>query len=155
MEKNKIIIAVMFIIIISCNNKQNTKEMNSDLIIVKEEQCKDSIIYILPENTILSLEKMIKDKEIFFGSILENSDDNKYSFSFPYIDKFKIDSRTEEILAKTNTYLKVRDLFIPLIRNTDILFAKTGNDSLRFTNDFNYLIITVNRDGALIDGFAY
>jgi len=155
MGKNRLIIficagLVWFICLNSCKKEESIQAES-----MKKNVYKDSIIYVLPQNTLLSLEKIMKGNEVTYGNIISNSDENRYTLSFPYKGKYIINNRTKELISKSNLFLKMNDSYIPLVNETDYLFSNLIRDSINFTNDFNFCYIIVNREGLLIDGFAY
>ena len=95
---------------------------------------------------------MITGKKISFCWV-GYFEDNCY-FSFPYDDKTLYTKRDSLLLKKTNTYLKLKDKFLPVVSTFDECFSNIPRTQ-GYINDFNYCSVYVNRRGELLSHIEY
>jgi hypothetical protein len=150
MEKinSKIIILLCFALAIMQSCCKNNKQA-----IIVNNYC-DSIIYELPEETTKQISDFISDKQTFFCYIISESAENQYHFNFPYIDKYCLSNRDSMLLSKTNIYLKIKDIYYPVIHDVDDMFSNIPRIG-GCINDFNFCFVKVDARGNLISSFAY
>lgn len=142
------------LLLVSCNyqNKSSMSSTIGDTIYVEKS---DSMVYKLPEKTTNVIINMIIDKEVSHCNISKSVDnENEYNFSFSYVDKTFYTQRDTVLLSRTNTYLKLKDRYLPVITEFDDVFSNIPQESFPI-NDFNFCFVTVNSRGELIDSFAY
>ena len=154
----KILSPLLIIIFFSfCQRKQkveidNANDLMGDFAIISEVSkgqinC-DSIIYKLPQKTENIFHDMIKYKNVSFCSLVANSTDNQFSFSYSQHQPTSTDSI---LLTKTNRYLNIKGQYYPLL--DDDSFADIPR-----THQLDHLkscFITVDEKGNLITGFDY
>ncbi len=140
--------------LMSCVKNETLIENSTKNVNVAISNC-DSIIYKLPDKTTDLILKMIEGKKVSFCSLVCNFKGNRYSFSFPYDDKYIYFKRDTILLNKTGTFLNLHGKYYPVIHATDDLFIDIPRDSLFAFNEFKSCIIAVNNCGEVVDGFAY
>ena len=149
MENKTSLIIMLVCIFFSCNMKKNNKVFNTTI------NNKDSIVYELPIQTTNKIVEMLANKKVSHCGLICNSDNNKYTFSFPYDDKCYYSKRDTILLNKTNTFLKLNIRYIPIIHLTDILFSNISINNNGSINDFNYCFVVVDAKGKMIESFEY
>ena len=143
-------------LIIGCNTpKDNNTIVNiTDTIIIKEYVfVKDSIIYELSKKATNEILEMIANKKVSRCGLIRNGFD-EYTFSFTYDNIYFYTNRDSLLLEKTNTYLKLKDKYLPVISEFDNLFFNYIASS-SVINDFNYCYVRVDARGNLLGSFDW
>ena len=111
MEKIKILMfSVLAILVSSCNRKVENSPNKEIELIINEYKC-DSIIYELPEGTTKIILAMLENKIVSHCNI-STTENDQYTFSFPYDDKTYYMERDSVLLHKTNTFLRLNNLIL-------------------------------------------
>lgn len=147
--ENKYILLSFFLLFSICSCENYKKEN-----IPKRTCINDSIIYKISIDAEIRLYNMIRNKKVFYCSLVSHSNENKYIFSFSYANKTAYTAKDSILVSRSNKYIQLKDLFFPIVPYTDILFSDIEDKKI-VINDFNYCFIEVDALGNYITGFAY
>lgn len=135
--------------LLSCRNCYNNELLITDF----QEKTKDSIIYELPIKTLNYVrDSLLNQQKISFITIVSNDSENEYYYSF-HLTTDKISE--EGKLVSTTRFLRYFNNNIPILFNSDYIFNPELRSSIKETKDFNWIILKVNANGDILDGFSY
>ncbi len=151
-------LGIIFLLSMCSRHKENRiQDHNSKVNIDTVYQyiyIKDSIIYELPDKTTELILKMIKGKNVKRCGLGSNSDESRFSFAFPYADKRLMSKRDSILLLKTNRYLKLKNIYLPIVTETDHIFSNIPRDA-GIISDFNFCYVEVDAYGDVLNYFAF
>ena len=150
--------------LVGCYTSQDKEKSNKTLVdtsIVNEEiektiTKKDSIIYELPVETTRQIKKMIKNKNVSRCELIYEYEVDGFVFTFPYGNKKeRIMKRDSLLLQRTNTFLKIDSIYLPITTLADDFFCNLPRDCELYFNEFNHCSVVVNAQGNILESFSF
>ena len=147
-------------IVIGCNTPQDENNSNNtsnitDKSVSEFAFTKDSIIYELPIETTIQIQRMIKNKNVSKCNLGCSYTPEGFCFSFPYgNENYRLSKRDSILFQETKTYLKLDSVYLPIITEADRLFCNIPKKEY-YLNEFNYCSVIVNARGEIFESIAF